>query len=243
MSVKTAGLSLVWLTVVWGSWTAGCLANVMEEEFVELCRELDEEVRRPPSERTMSPDSVPLLMDMARKERGMVPICSIFALGFCQDDESLRLLEEIAEPGTRSRGGAARYAIAVRRARGMSDEQRLSYLSYRLGTAEAGWERMLLANRIFVDFGEAGLPAIAAAAQGEGDRLARCDMLYYLSKSRDAEIVREVLSWEWEDDLVLEGPIIFFMGSITPGRSLVKNRSRSFHVLGQMRRWLEEQSG
>lgn len=187
---------------------------------------LSELMQKPLEGRTLSKEQSDKYVSMTQANNGDQRLIAVLALAFDANPTSLAVLQQQANSEAMNIAGAANYALTVRAGAGQDSSKLFGLLCYRLGRSKKPWERMFIANRLAVDFGDKAETVILNAAKEEGElekaeptsgAIARTDMLYYLSQTKDASVAKEILGWEVKGGWMPES-IASLMGAITPGR-------------------------
>ena len=215
-----------------------CMAMPIDSRAGKICREeLTPLMKMPLTKRKLSDAQVARLIEMAKIDSNNVRQCVCLALAFAQDANSIEALKKLSEDNFKGTQAAANYALKVRQNAGRKPREMLNNLCFWLGRSDNSLEKKFLANRMWVDFGEesAGTLLLALQAESEvllsGERMTyaeasiintvRCDLLYYLSESKNKEVLTEALKFKWDEtiDWSLSESDAYILGSITPGRT------------------------
>lgn len=143
-------------------------------------------------------------------------------LAWAEDDLSRELLEDYAEGDTISGlssfvGGAALYALTMRDLRERSFDEKELLLSYTLGSVDNDFQKLFIANRLWVDYGEKVLPVILITASVKGDNFVMQEYLYYLTKATDPGILKCAVNMDWPVGIeIYDWSCV--MSAVTPGR-------------------------
>jgi hypothetical protein len=225
----------------------------------KICRdELTPLMKMPPAERKLSDAQTAKLIGMADSGSLDVQKCVCLGLAFAEDANSIEVLRKLSKSQFKEVQATANYALKVRQNAGRKAHEMLRNLCFWLGRSDNGLERMFLANRMWVDFGEesAGTILLALKAESEvllnggqvsyakrfGINAVRCDLLYYLSESTNKEVLAESLQVKWDEtiDWGLAENVAYIMGSITPGRSRSYRESSRMELVDKIRAKLGE---
>ncbi len=215
-----------------------CMAMPIDARADKICNEeLAPLMKMPLAERRLSDAQVAKLIEMEEIDSISVRQCVCLALAFAQDANSLDLLRRLSKDTDESVQAAAHYALKVRDNNGRKPDEMLNNLCFWLGRSNNYLERIFLANRMWVDFGEDCIKTIMLAAKSEPEgipdrtgrldpktmmsNIVRCDLLYYLSESSNKEILSEALKLKWDGTVgwSLSEADAYILGSVTPGRS------------------------
>lgn len=214
-----------------------CTATPIRAQAGKICRDkLTQLMKMPLAKRKLSNAESARLIEMA--DTGGIPErqCACLALAFAGDADSLEMLKKLAKDRRKGAQAAANYALKVRQNAGRKPREMLNNLCFWLGRSEDPVEKMFLANRMWVDFGEESVATILLAAKDESEgiqdgtdridaatmmkNMVCCDLLYYLSESTSERVLREALELKWDEEVhwTLPGDLVQLMGSVTPGR-------------------------
>lgn len=208
------GLALGTLAVLLGGLTFTAEGIPFGREAVPDAKKLEALLRRPPEQRRLTAEDENRYVEILPREgAGDLSHVVALSLAYGTQPRSLEVLRTEARqlnvPGIPPDivGGAAAYAVAMREAQSRSPEERFGLLCYRLGRSANPWERLFLANRLAVDYGQrAGWVLLEAARaerppEGAEDRLAESfaqyGMLHALVHMKDAALARAVLQEDW----------------------------------------------
>lgn len=171
------------------------------------------------ADRCLSDDDTAKYIAWADSEYRDHPLVAVLALTWSSDPASLAILKTKAAGPESDVSGAAACAVLVRTNRTKCSSEMVSALTDRLVKSTNRYERMFVANRLFVDFPASALRPIVDAARVEPDRGVQCDMLYYVAALANRVTAREVLTWAGNLAFaqVPEG-LSLVMGCLTPGR-------------------------
>jgi hypothetical protein len=194
-------------------------AQPISGDAVKLCKKLASVFAKPIAERRISAEELRVALESVGSGSDDRKMCAALLLGFASDNKSREVLKRLRKAESTLIAGAASFALVQRAWAGEGRVELLGYLAYRLGRASNPFERLFLANRLFVDVGKDALPVILAAAKDEQNAVVRCDMLYYIRTLSDEESFERVRKWEWQKDSAVPENLIFVMASLTPGRS------------------------
>ncbi len=180
---------------------------------------LENLAKKAPSERSLSEDELQRFLEFTETDNADLELIGVLALAYASDDGSASRLRtmEAEEEGLLS--GAASYALMSRKLAGKGPNEQLLLLREGLKTATNSYTRLFVANRIAVDFGEPGIPAIVEAMKVERDEMVKCDMLYYLATAAALPKAKAILDLQWNKAAGLPESLAYIMGSLTPGRS------------------------
>jgi len=217
------------------------MAPPIDARAAKICQEdLTPLMKMPLAKRKLSDAQVTKLIKTAEIDSVSVRQCVCLGLAFAQDSNSLEVLGRLTEDRTGGVRAAARYALKVRENAGRKPHEMLNNLCFWLGRAEDPMEKIFLANRMWVDFGEDCIGTILLAAKCESEsvpsdrdkidaatimkKIARCDLLYYLSESANKDVLAEALKITLDDTVAwsLAESDAYILGSVTPGRPIDK---------------------
>ncbi len=224
---------------------AESLAKPFDSDAVEHAKRLSELIRRPLKARHVPAQEAVRLLALVRESHSLdVQLCAILSLAWSDDEESLGVVREIAQrhsaPGLPPDrlGGAAAYAVVMREPRQRDSKSLFSILCFHLGRTSNAWERVFIANRLWVDFGADAEWVILEAAKhtpaNEHTLLPRIDFLYYLAQTNNPVLAREALRHDWPRVVIVGGQVAYLMHSITPGRA--KQNLESMAALKALRK-------
>ena len=213
-----------------------CISYAFDIKAAEAVKEIEGLFKQPPQERKLSSEQIEIFIERAKIGNEEMKICAVLALTFADDSNSLDVLQMLSSEDSIVVKGMASYALKIRQISKRKPDEILRNLCYFLGKSESQFEKMFLANRMWVDFKEEAMYTIQASMQSEPNDIYnfyRCDLLYYLSQSDNPEILKEALKLDWRKDVSESLPesLLFILGSITPGRT--KNHSANTALLLQ----------
>ena len=191
-------------------------------------------VAMPPSKRKNSASQTEQFVAMVKSDSGDRKLVGILGLAWSADEGTAALLKKLQQDAPAWHRGMASYAIVVRSLSGRPAETIPASLCLALGKAKDPSERMFLANRLAVDYPKTTMWAIWDAARVETDPFVRCDMLYYLVKSKDAAIAAKVLRFKWKWLRPPEGRA-FLLGAMTPGRPKDSTHNSTHFLLEELK--------
>lgn len=211
---------------------------------VELLKEFDGFWEQPISQRNLSNAQIEKCIEMAEYNSSDLKRCSAIVLAFAKDSNSLEILNKLSLDDNVSVKGAASYALKLRHIAERSEEEILRNLCFYLGKSDNQTEKILIANRMWVDYKEKAILTLLDASRLEpkdSNNYFRCDLFYYLSQSDDSEILKEALKLEWEEEKLSTLPesLAYIMGSITPGRPKDDMRNSAMIIEKNIRAKLE----
>ncbi|MEW6354969.1 MAG: hypothetical protein AB1696_01470 [Planctomycetota bacterium] len=216
-----AGVILLSLGMLQGA----SFGKPLDMAALPLCGRLRQLMQEPLGKRRIADDEakayVKIVQDFVREGGSSdAALCATLLLAFAGDNASHQALMEVRRSSAYAISGAALYALRVRASSEKKPEAQFQVLCDDLRSATEAHEKMFLANRIAVDFGEASAPIILSVARSEPVGYVKCDMLYYLAQSSDVSIAKEILTWKIKSDISVEIPesLATIMLSITPGR-------------------------
>ncbi len=224
--LRLAARTALGLTLVHGACARNSLARPIDARAADVCVELAKLVRQPAQGRRMGKHEAEAYATLTRVDSADVRLCAVVALAFAGDEATGRLLSQLVKQTDPIIAGAASYALRLRESAGRKPDEAFGILCFWLGRSRNPVERMLLANRIAVDFGDTGAWAIAAAASQETDDLARAN---------DEAIAKEALRWQWDEGYWFPENLAFLMGSLTPGRPRDALRNSCKFLLRQLK--------
>ena len=192
-------------------------------------------VAMPPSKRKNSAAQNEQFVSMVKSDSGDRKLVGILGLAWSADEGSAALLKKLQKDAPAWHRGMASYALAVRSLSGRPAATIPASLCLALGKAKDPSERLFLANRLAVDYPKTTMWAIWDAARVETDPLVRCDMLYYLVKSKDAAIAAEMLRFKWGRVVFPPEGQAFLLGVMTPERPKDKMHNSSHFLLEELR--------
>ncbi|MGB2755551.1 MAG: malectin domain-containing carbohydrate-binding protein [Phycisphaerae bacterium] len=128
------------------------------------------------------------------------------------------MLKKYSDPSDWMAGPTA-YALTIRGIRERTDEEAFSILCFRLGRSPHPFERMMIANRLWSDYGAKAEWAIYEAAKAETDPFVKLDLLYYVSRTKNVELARAAVASDWSACFKITGDYAYFLALITPGRT------------------------
>lgn len=203
--------------------------STLSRDVVENMSYLQKLISKPSSERFIDVESQEynLFMDILegkRRNNSSVGAKALACLYFAwADDESSReRLEYYAEADILSGlpsfvGGAALYALTMRDLRERSFDEKELLLSYTLGSVDNDFQKLFIANRLWVDYGEKVLPVILLTASMKSDKFVMQEYLYYLTKATDHSILKEAVNMDWPAGIeIYDWSCV--MSAVTPGR-------------------------
>ena len=236
-----------------------CTATPIGGQAGKICREeLAPLMKMPLAKRRLSGAQTAKLIEMADSGSLDTQQCVCLGLAFAQDANSLEVLRKLSESQFKGVQATANYALKVRQNAGCKPREMLNNLCFWLGRSDNSLEKMFLANRMWVDFGEESVGTLLLALQAEtkdllnGERKSegevwaintvRCDLLYYLSESRNKEVLTEALKFKWDEtiDWNLSETGAYIMGSITPGRSRSYRQTSRAELVDKIRAKLKQ---
>ena len=191
---------------------------------VDDLKELSELLKRPRGERVLSQESAARCLEAPSGEAGgpWIYRCRAILLAYAEDEKATHLLEEIlkkhSDPSHWMAGPTA-YALTIRGLRERTDEEAFSILCFRMGRSPHPFERMMIANRLWADYGAKAEWAIYEAAKAETNPLAKVDLLYYVSRTKNVALARAAVATDWSACLDIPEDYAYFFSLITPGRT------------------------
>jgi len=192
---------------------------------VDDLKELSELLKRPRGERVLSPESAARFLEEPLGDEAGGPwpyMCRAILLAYAEGEEATRFLEErykkYSDPSDWMAGPTA-YALTIRGLRERTDEEAFSILCFRLGRSPHPFERMMIANRLWADYGAKAEWAIYEAAKAETDPFVKVDLLYYVSRTKNMELARAAVASDWSACFKITGDYAYFLSLITPGRT------------------------
>lgn len=191
---------------------------------------------QPLKERTISGTTGNELRSLASVDSSDCQLIAVLGLAFSTDQRDQEVIQELARHGQGDEvKGAAKYALQLRSVIGKSPDQILAHLLQRLEISDDPFERLYVANRLFIDFPEKSMNAILAAAKRETNKSTKMDLLYYLVQSNDKSIARQTLALSWDEKVIMPESMAMILGVITPGRSKDQFENSSFVLLKILR--------
>lgn len=250
------GFALGTLAVVLGGLTLTAEGIPFSMEAVSDAKRLEALLRQPSEQRQLTAEDENRYVEILRRVGGGdLGRVSALSLAYGTQPQSLEALRAAAqrlnvpEVPPDSVGGAASYAVAVREAQPRGPEERFGLLCYRLGRSANPWERLFLANRLAVDYGQrAGWVLLEAARaerapKGAKDRLdernAQFVMLHALVHMKDVALARAVLREDWSRALYLSEQCQYLMARVSPYADKNFWDSSASELLGIARRAVE----
>lgn len=190
----------------------------IDERAAKICLHLASLANMPLSQRFITAEDEKDIIKLLELDNSDVKICALVALAFARSDDGYQILTRYAKDTDKSICGIASAALKIRENCGRPHDEQLTNLFFWLGRSDNPYEKMLVVNRIVVDFGEKAIGTIVTAGDAESDNMVRCDMLYYISRSNDLELLRRSLKWQLDEKLSVSNSISFLLGSLTPNR-------------------------
>jgi len=193
---------------------------------VDDLKELSELLKRPRAERVLSQESAARCLEAPSGDEAGGPwpyMCRAILLAYAEDEKATHFLEErykkYSDPSHWVAGPTA-YALTIRGLRERTDEEAFSILCFRLGRSPHPFERMMIANRLWADYGAKAEWAIYEAAKAETSPLAKLDLLYYVSRTKNVALARAAVASDWSAcDSEIPEDYAYFLALITPGRT------------------------
>ena len=200
-----------------------CNSYAFDVNAAKALQEIEGLFKQTPQQRKMSKEQTELFIKRADTGNAEMQMCAIHALAFAEDSNSLEILKRLSTVHDESVKGTASYALKIRQISGREPDEILRNLCFFLGKSDNQFEKIFLANRMWVDFKEEAIYTILDSMQSEPNSIFsfyRCDLFYYLSQSDNPEILKEALKLKWrEGELsMLPESLAYIMGSITPNR-------------------------
>ncbi|MBN1974754.1 MAG: hypothetical protein JW787_14030 [Sedimentisphaerales bacterium] len=211
------------ITLILASFSQIGISYALDVKAAEALKEIEGLFKQPIQQRKLSSTQTELFIKRAETGNGDMKICAIIALTFAEDSNSLEILKKHASDKYDAINGVASYALKVRQVSGRKPDEILRNLCFFLGNSDNQFEKMFLANRMWVDFKEEAIYTFLDSIQSEPNDIHnfyRCDLFYYLSKSDNPEILKEALKLDWKESVMITLPddLAYIMDSITPGR-------------------------
>jgi hypothetical protein len=145
-------------------------------------------------------------------------LLAALALAYASDADSLKQLQDIARASNSALAGVAQFAIDIRSLAQWPDKERFNGLVFYLGREQRAETRLFLANRLAVEYQDVSFLPLYLAAKNETDPTAQCDMLYYLSRTKDTNRLQLLLNTAWDERGMIPENILAILVTITPGR-------------------------
>ena len=226
--------------------------STLSRDVAENMGHLQELIRKPLSERVVDVESHDYNIFMTILEKKTRNTSSVGAIAlaclyfaWADDEASRERLEYYAEADILSglpsfAGGAALYALTMRDLRENSYEETKLLLSYTLGKIENDYQKMFIANRLWVDYQNEALPVILLTAETGKVEFVMQEYLFYLSNAHDTNILRDALALDWHSGAAEIYDWIYVMSAATPGRSTNALEYSPYACIKKMRGKLEE---
>jgi hypothetical protein len=222
-----------------------CSSKPIDMKAGEAFIEIEGIFKKPLSKRELSKEQTELFIKRAERNNSEMRICVSIALAFAEDSNSLEMLKRLSNDQDESVKGASFYALKVRQISGRKPDEILRNLCYFLGKSNNEMEKILIANRMWVDFKEEAIYTILDSIRTEPnntDNFYRCDLFYYLSQSDNPEVLKEALKLDWRKDVLVSLPedLAYIMGSITPDRRRDNTGNSVFMIERNIRKKLDK---
>lgn len=234
------------------SLVTSAFGSTLSRDVVANMSHLEELIRKPLSERVVDVESQEYnlfinILEGKRRNNSSVGAKALACLYFAwADDEASReRLEYYAEGDILSGlpsfvGGAALYALTMRDLRERSYDELMLLLSYTLGKIENDYQKMFIANRLWVDYKDEVLPVILLTAENGNVEFVMQEYLFCLSNAHNTNILRDALALDWPSGAAEIYDWIYVMSAATPGRSTNALEYSPYACIKKMRGKLEK---
>ncbi len=195
---------------------------------------------KPIADRQLTKDQEESLMALAKADGVDVRMVAAYLFAFSNSQRTMNVLKALSDDSSPLVSGCAIFSLQWRSLLNKGNYPSAADLEKVIKESTNSYTRIMLINRLAVDYRKDAFPLIFDLLLDEKDEVVRSEILYYIVIYGDLRVCQEAAKLQWDETRIPGESLSFLLGMITPDRSRAREDNSTGELLKKLKQRIKE---